>query len=188
MGFKLNLTKDEITAAQGGGFPVLPKGTYGAVIYSCKQEISKSSQQPMFTIDYKLTDGPVPVGKRRIRAWYSLTPKALFKVIELNKAVEFPYPNKDTVGEFEFAEPDEYNSIPVLVKIEVEDYASVSTETDVEQGVLNSETGEPVTAEEEPVTKQRNVVARVLKYDEDKITTADDLAADEQDDEGKFTL
>lgn len=168
MGFKLNLTGEEIKQAQGGGFPTLPAGTYGAVIYNNTQKLSKSSGNPMFEIDYKIVEGPTGTGRRQ-RAWYTLTGKGLFKLVELNKATGFPYPDKDTpAGEFEFPDADEYHGKKVNIRLAVEEYESVD-----DDGA--------------DVTKTRNNVANVYAYDPDKITTAEDLENAEES-AGAFSL
>lgn len=158
MGFKLNLTKDESDAAQGGQPKPLPAGTYGAVIYSNVQGKSKNSGNEMFTIDFKITDGPVQT-KRKIRGWFTLEGKGLFKLVELNKAVGFAYPKKGFEGEFEFAEPEEYVGIDVNLKLGVEEYETVDDDG-------NDATGE------------RNFIARVNPYDESKIDHDTEDAAD----------
>lgn len=181
MGVKLNLTNDEIKKAQGGGFETLPAATYGASIYTSELKKSKSSGNPMYQIDFKITEGPAGIG-RRVRGWFVLTGKGLFKLVELNKATGFPYPDKSTpAGEFEFPDADEYLGIKVNIKLDIQEYESVATERDVENGVLNSETGLPVQEEGEPVTKTQNNIAKVLEYDEDKITTAEELEAGESE-------
>jgi hypothetical protein len=178
VGFRLNLTGDEIKQAQGGGFPVLPAGTYGAVIYNNNQKNSKAGN-PMFEIDYKIVEGPAGVG-RRIRAWYVLSGKGLFKLVELNKATGFPYPDKDTpAGEFEFPDADEYHGKRVNIKITQEPYETVATADDVTNGLAEKV--------DDDITKQRNVVNKVLEYDADEITSADDLENDTQD-AGAFSL
>lgn len=179
MGFKLNLTNDEIKSAQGG-FATLPKGTYAANIFSNTFKMSKATPpNPMFEIEFKITQGQAGIG-RKIRGWFVLTPKALFKVIELHKALGgadegFPYPDKNTdPGDFEFPETDEYLGKPVNIVIDVENYASVANGDDVLNGVLNSDTEQPVKAEGEPVTKTRNTLKYVRAYDEDTLTSEDD--------------
>lgn len=157
MGFKLNLTNDEIKAAQGNTFAALPKGTYGAVIFSNTFGNSKSSGNPMFTIDFKITEGQAGIG-RKIRGWFVLSGKALFKVVELHKAIGFDYPNKDTApGEFEFPETDEYLGKEVNIVIDVEEY---NTDEDDANG--------------DPVKGTRNTFKYVRPYDPDKITQAGD--------------
>jgi hypothetical protein len=171
----LNLTKAEIKQAQGNNFETLPAGVYGASIYTSEQKLSKAKND-MYQIDFKIKGGPTGIG-RRVRGWFVLAPNALFKLIELNKAVGFPYPTKDTPeGEFEFPEAEEYLSEEVNIVLEVQEYPSVATSFDVENGTLNAETGEPVTEEGEPVTKTQNNIKRVLAYDEDKWSTEDDVA------------
>lgn len=151
MGIKLNLTNDEIKAAQSSGsFPTLQAGTYGAVIYTSELKKSKAGN-PMYVIDFKITEGPEGIGRKQ-RSWFVLAPQALFAVIGLNKAVGFPYPTKDTpAGEFEFNDPEDYVGKKVNIVLEVEPYESVDDEGN-------------------DVTKTRNVVKRVNAYDEDKIT------------------
>lgn len=154
MGIKLNLTNDEIKAAQSSGsFPTLAAGVYGAVIYTSELKTSKAGN-PMYVIDFKITEGPEGIGRKQ-RSWFVLAPQALFAVIGLNKAVQFPYPTKDTPeGEFEFADPEEYVGKKVNIVLEVEPYESVDDDG-------------------EDVTKTRNVVKRVNAYDEGKITGAE---------------
>jgi hypothetical protein len=160
MGFKLNLTNDEIKNAQGNFEPV-PAGTYGAQIFESVQKKSKAGNQ-MFEINYKLTEGPAGKG-RKIKSWYVLSGKGLFKLVELNKATDFPYPDKNTpAGEFEFPDADEYLGKEVNLVLDVEDYASVDDDGN-------------------DTTRQRNVVKRVAAYDPDKITTAEDLEGADED-------
>lgn len=157
MGFRLNLTNDEIKAAQGNNFAALPKGTYGAVIFSNTFGLSKSSNNPMFTIDFKITEGQAGIG-RKIRGWFSLTGKALFKVVELHKAIDFPFPDKNTpAGEFEFPETDEYLGKEVNIVIDVEEY---TTDEDDANG--------------DPIKATRNTFKYVRPYDADKHTVAGD--------------
>lgn len=191
MGFKVNLTNDEVKQAQGGGFSVLPAGIYGAQIFENVQKKSKNSNNEMFETNYKLIQGPAGLN-RKIKAWYVLEGKGMFKIVELHKALGgedegFAIPSK--AGEYEFPDADEYLGKTVNLTIGVEDYNSVATQQDVdfnktaEAGteVLNSETGEPVVKVDEPVTKQRNVVKNARPYDEDEITTAEDLENAEED-------
>lgn len=169
MGITLNLTNDDIKQAQGNRFPTLPAGTYGATIYAAKEDISKTSKNPMYVIDYKITEGPAGKG-RKLRAWYAITPKALFKLIELHKAIDFEYPNKDTpAGDFEFPDADEYLGLEVNIKLAVEEY----------QG--EDEDGNDATL-------TRNTVARVLPYDPDNITTEDEVAEGANEDSGGVYL
>lgn len=154
MGFKLNLNNDEIKAAQSTGFPVLPAGVYGALIYTAVQKKSKSGNE-MFELDFKITDGAEGIGRKQ-RGWFVLAPQALFAVVGLNKAVGFPVPDKDTVtdGAFEFEDADEYVGKKVNVLIEVTPYESVDDEG-------------------EDVIKYQNNIKRVTKYDTDKVTGAE---------------
>lgn len=150
MGIKLNLTNDEIKAAQSTDFKPLAAGTYGAVIYTSELKNSKAGN-PMYVIDFKVTDGPEGIGRKQ-RSWFVLAPQALFAVIGLNKAVGFPYPTKDTPeGEFEFNDPEDYVGKKVNIVLEVEPYESVDDDGN-------------------DVTKYRNVVKRVNAYDTDKVT------------------
>lgn len=167
MGFKLNLTNDEIKNAQGGNFKPLPAGTYGAIVFESVQKNSKAGN-PMFEINYKITEGPAGIN-RKIKSWYVLSGKGLFKLVELNKATDFPYPDKNTpAGEFEFPEADEYLGKEVNLVLDVEDYNGVD-------------------ADGKDATLQRNVVKRVLPYDADAITTEED-AEDAAVDASAFTL
>lgn len=163
MGFKLNLTNDEIKQAQGG-FPTLPAGTYGAVIFENVQKKSKAGNE-MFEVNYKITEGPAGVG-RKIKSWYVLSGKGLFKLVELNKATDFPVPSKG--GEFELPDADEYLGKQVNIVLDVEEYASVDDDNN-------------------DVTRTRNVVKTVKPYDEDAITTEVD-EEDEGADASAFTL
>ena len=161
MGIKLNLTGEEIGNAQGGNFKPLPEGTYGAVVYDSKFKKSKA-QNDMYELEFKITDGPEGIG-RKIRGYFTLTAKALFKVIELNKATDMPYPTKKWAEEhpgedFEFADADEYLSKQVNLVVIQEPYESVDED-------------------DNPVTLYRNNIKYVRAYDEDKHTTADDVEA-----------
>lgn len=191
MGYTLNLTKDEAKSAAGGGFEPLPVGTYGAVVYDVTQSASKSSGNQMYTINFKITSEH---GKgRKVRAYYSFSPKALFKLVELNKAIGLPVPSKNG-GDFEIPDADEYLSEEVNIQLSLDPYASVATADDVEANktaededkILNSDTGEPVTEEGEPVVKYRNGVKRVFAYDESRHTDPD--AEDSEGPEGNLYL
>lgn len=153
MGFKLNLTSDEIKKAQGGAFPPLPAGTYGAIVFDVTEKTSKAGND-MYEIDFKITEGPEGIGRKQ-RGWFVVSGKALFSVVGLLKALDLPYPSKDTpAGEFEFPDGDEFLSREVNLKITQEAY-----ETEDEDGKV--------------VTAYRNNISRVFAYDPDKITEAD---------------
>lgn len=153
MGIKLNLTGEEIKAAQGGSFPPLAEGVYEAVVYEAKFKQSKANN-PMYELTFKITAGPEGIG-RQVRGWFTLTPKAMFKVVELNKAVGFPYPNKETpAGEFEFNDADDYLGKTVNIKIVQEPYASVDED-------------------DNDITAYRNNIKKVLKHDPDKVSGAE---------------
>lgn len=153
MGIKLNLTNDEIKAAQSTGFPVIAAGTYGALIFTADLKESKAGN-PMYVIDFKITEGAEGIGRKQ-RSWFVLTANALFSVIGLNKAVGFPYPTKETpAGEFEFNDADDYVGKKVNIVVAVEDYNGV--DEDGADAVL-----------------QRNVIKRVNAYDTDKVTGAE---------------
>lgn len=173
MGFKLNLTNDEVKQAQGGGFPALPAGTYGAVIFENVQKKSKAGNE-MFEVNYKIQEGPA--GKnRKIKSWYVLSGKGLFKIVELHKALggaEGGFPIPDKGGEYEFPDADEYLSNKVNIVLGVEDYATNDDDP---------KTGEPILA-------QRNVVVRVKPYDPDTITTQEDLEAEDDSADGGLFL
>lgn len=159
MAFKLNLTADEIKDAQGSTIKPVAEGIYGAVVYEAKMAKSKAGND-MYVIDYKITGGPEKVGpKRTFRSWYVLKANALFSLIALLKAVDMPYPKKDTpAGEFEFPDPEDFVGEKVNLKITQETYESVDDD------------GKDITA-------LRNVVKTVYAYDEDKI---DDELSDEE--------
>lgn len=164
MGFKLNLTGEEIKQAQGNNFEPLPSGIYGAVIYTAVQKQSKAKNE-MFEIDFKITDGPAGINRRQ-RGWFVLSGKGLFKLIELNKATGFPYPDKTTPpGEFEFPDADEYLGIQVNIELDQQPYESI-------EDVEDEETGEVTEVE---VTKYRNNLKKVTKYDESKHSLAEDV-------------
>lgn len=150
MGFKLNLTSDEIKNAQGGSFKPLPEGTYGAIVFDVTEKQSKAGND-MYEIDFKITEGPEGIG-RKIRGWFVVSGKALFSVVGLLKALDFDYPTKDTpAGEFEFPDGDEFLGKELNLKIKQGAY-----ETEGEDG--------------EVVTAYRNNISRTFPYDPDKIT------------------
>lgn len=152
MAVTLNLTNDDIKAAQSTGPKPLEAGTYGAVIFESQLKESKAGNQ-MYVLDFKITDGPEGIG-RKLKSWFVLKPDALFSLIALNKAVDFPYPTKDTAaGGFEFPDADEYLGKEVNLQITLEPYNSVD------------EDGEDIVA-------FRNNVKKVFKYDEAKISGA----------------
>lgn len=162
MGFKLNLTNDEVKQAQGNGFATLPAGTYGAVIFENVQKKSKAGNE-MFEVNYKLVEGPA--GKnRKQKSWYVLSGKGLFKIVELHKALGgadegFPIPN--AAGEYEFPDADDYLGKKVNVVLGVEEYAGVD-------------------ADGKDATLTRNVVSRVRPYDPDEHTTVEDLENEDE--------
>lgn len=154
MGFKLNLTADEIKTAQGGGFKALPAGTYGAIVYDVKEKQSKAGND-MYEIDFKITEGPEGIGRKQ-RGWFVVSGKALFSIVGLLKALDMPYPDKNSEpGEFEFPDGDEFLGKELNLKIDQEPY-----ETENEEG--------------EVVTAYRNSIKRTFAYDPDKITQAED--------------
>lgn len=169
MGFKLNLTNDEIKQAQGGGFPTLPAGTYGALIFENVQKKSKAGNQ-MFEVNFKITEGPAGIN-RKIKSWFVLSGKGLFKIVELHKALGaedggFPIPNKS--GEYEFPEADDYLGKQVNIVLDVEPWETVDEDGN-------------------DATRTRNTVKNVRAYDPDKITTEDELE-DEDADASAFSL
>lgn len=156
MGFKLNLTSDEIKSAQGGGFQPLPAGTYGAIVYDVTEKQSKAGND-MYEIDFKITEGPAGINRKQ-RGWFVVSGKALFAVVGLLKALDFPYPTKETpAGEFEFPDGDEFLGREVNIKIDQEAY-----ETEDDEG--------------KTVTAYRNTLKRVFAYDPDRIDVAEDDA------------
>ena len=156
MAITLNLNAEEIKNAQGGNFEPLPAGTYGAVIFDSKLGMSKAGNQ-MYIIDYKITEGPAGVGRKQ-RAWYVLQPNALFSLNGLLKAVDMPYPTKDTpAGEFEFPDPEDFLGLEVNIKLDLETYKTI--------------------VDDKPATGYRNNVKRVFAYDPDKITGDDEDSA-----------
>jgi len=159
MAFKLNLTEAEIKDAQSSTIKPVAEGIYGAVVYEAKEARSKQGND-MYVLDYKILSGPEKVGpKRTFRAWYVVKSNALFSLIALLKALDMPYPKKDTpAGEFEFPEASDFIGEKVNLKIVQEPYESVDDD-------------------DNPVTLMRNNVKTVFAYDEDKI---DDELSDEE--------
>lgn len=157
MPISINLTNDEIKKAQSG-FSPLPEGTYGAIIYGAKVDTSKNSGNLMYVVDYKITEGPEGIG-RKIKAWYTLAPHALFGVIGLLKALGLEYPKE--AGEFEFPDADEFVGEEVNIKIVKEPYQGVDDEGN-------------------DVTLERNNVKNVYAYNADKISTSDEAAAEDK--------
>lgn len=159
MGIKLNLTADEIKDAQSSSIKPVAEGIYGAVVYEAKMGRSKAGND-MYVLDYKILSGPEKVGpKRTFRAWYVLKPNALFSLIALLKALDLPYPKKDTpAGEFEFPDPEDFVGEKVNLKIIQEPYETVDDD-------------------DNDITGIRNNIKTVFAYDEDKI---DDELSDEE--------
>lgn len=152
MGIKIALTNDEIKKAQST-FDPLPAGTYGAIIYTAELKKSKAGNL-MYVLDFKITEGPDGIG-RKVRSWFVLAPQALFSVIALNKAVDFPYPTKDTAeGEFEFNEPEDYLGKKVNIVLDLTPYESVDDDGN-------------------DVTKMQNNVKTTRVYDKDKHSDAE---------------
>jgi hypothetical protein len=155
---KLNLTATEIKDAQSG-YQALPAGIYSATVYDAKFGDSKAGN-PMYTLDFLITDGPEVRKNFKMKGWFVLKANALFSLIALNKSVGFPYPKKDTpAGEFEFPEAEEYLGKEVNLKIVREPYPSEDDE------------GNEIVA-------YRNNIKTVLPFDPDKV----DGPADEDED------
>lgn len=153
MAITLNLTNDEIKEAQSTGPKPLAEGIYSAQIFDAIVKDSKAGN-PMYVIDFKITDGQEGIG-RKIKSWFVIKADALFSLIALNKAVDFPYPTKDTpAGVFEFAEPDEYLGKLVNLHIVQQPYNTVDDDGN------------------EVVAFQNNV-KKVLPYDTDKVSGAE---------------
>lgn len=149
MAFTLALTADEIKKAQGGSFEPLPKGTYGASIYESVVKPSKKGNL-MYANVYKITAGPTGIG-RKIRGWHVIQGDGSFSSTNLLKALELPYPSKDTpAGDFEFPDGDEIVGLELNLKLDTEPYETI-----------NSDTGE-----EE--TRYNNVIKGTFIYDEDR--------------------
>lgn len=155
MGFKLNLTADEIKNAQGNNFKPLPAGTYGAIIFDVTEKQSKKGND-MYEIDFKITDGPDGIGRKQ-RSWFVIKGDALFAYVGLAKATDKPYPAKGDEGEFEFPDGDEFLGLEVNIKIALDPY-----ETEDDEGKV--------------VTAYRNKITKVFKYDPDRIDVAEDDA------------
>jgi hypothetical protein len=154
MGFKLNLTNDEIKAAQNTGFAALAAGTYGAIIYEVKEKQSKAGND-MYEIDFKITEGQEGVGRKQ-RSWFVVSGKALFSVVGLLKALDLPYPGKDTEpGEFEFPDGEDFLGREVNIKLAQESYQGVDDDG-------------------KQATMYRNNVKGVYAYDPERITQATD--------------
>ena len=154
MGFKLNLTNDEIKNAQGGGFKPLPEGVYGAIIFEAEEKVSANGND-MYRINFKITEGAEGIGRKQY-GYFTVTGKALFSVVGLLKATGFPYPTKDTpAGEFEFPDAEEFLGKEVNIKIGQDPY---TTEDD----------------EGNTVTAYRNNIKNVYAYDPDKISLPDE--------------
>src|SRR5690606_15474307 len=106
--------------------------------------------KPMYEIDFKITEGPAGIGRKQ-RGWFSLAPNALFSTIDLLKALDLPYPKKDTpAGEFEFPDAEDLVNEQVNIKLVKEPYLTL---------------GEDEDGNEVEVTAFRNGVKRVTKYD-----------------------
>ena len=148
MGKTINLTQDEVNQAKGI-FKPRPEGIYGAVIYSAKEAVAKSSGNDMFVIEYKTTEGQGKPG-RKLTAYYSHSKPAWFKLRELLKATGFTI--NDKAGEQELPDPEEFLGIAVNLAVTIEDYDSVDDDGN-------------------DIVRQRNTVNKVHVYDEDKIDT-----------------
>ncbi len=165
MGIKINLTPEEVKDAQGGFNPI-PEGVYAATIVDAKLGKSKA-QNPMYIIEYLITDGPEVRKNFKLKGWYVLKANALFGVIGLNKAVGFAYPKGAADledGGFEFPDADEYLGQEVNIKVIQSSY------------LTEGDDGEEVTA-------YRNEVKAVYKADPDKVDgPVDEDAADVKSD------
>lgn len=152
---KVNLTQEEIKAAQSSRPAPLPAGIYGAIIYTAVQKDSKA-KKPMFEIDFKITDGPAGIGRKQ-RAWFSLAPNALFSTIALMKALDLPYPDKDAEpGEFDFTDAEDLVGERVNIRLIQTPFNTVDDD-------------------DNPVVAFQNEVKGVKAYDESKHTSADDV-------------
>lgn len=164
MGFKLNLTAQEVKDAQGGFTPI-PEGIYAATIFDAKTAVSKAGND-MYVLDFLITDGPEVRKNFKLKSWFTVKANALFSLIALHKAIDFPYPNPKELaegGEFEFPDADEYLNHQVLIKVVLDPYMGENDEG-------------------ETVKMFRNSIKTVLKYDESKITSAEDAEAPASDD------
>ena len=147
MGFTIKLTKENIEQAKGGSFEPLPKGVYGATIVSAKVGNSKSSGNPMYTIEYNVEHSGGRT--RKIKGWHVIAGPGSFSSANLLKALGLPFPGKDTeAGEFEFPDGDELIGETLNVKVGVQSYETIN----------------PDTGEEE--TRYSNNIAGTFPYDE----------------------
>lgn len=154
MAFTLNITAEDIKKAQGNNFEPLPEGTYGAIVFDVKEKQSKAGND-MYEIDFKITEGPAGIGRKQ-RGWFVVSGKALFAVVGLLKALDFPYPDKNTEpGTYEFPDGEEFLGREVNIKLGLDSYETVDEEGEVK-------------------TAYRNNITRVFAYDPDKISEPED--------------
>lgn len=181
----LQLSKAEIKQAQGGIPDPIAEGTYGAVIFESVWKQSRAGND-MYELNFKITEGPEGVG-RKLKGWFALTPKALFKVNELIKATGVGEVVTKTTkpGKINFPDEDDFLGIDVVLEVTQTPYESIELlDEDPETGekFLDAD-GEPEEREVE-VTKFRNNIAKVLNYD--KFSHTIGLTEDADDAEGVF--
>lgn len=155
MGLNLGITKADINDSVGGNFEPVPEGIYGGMIIEAEIKDSKTSGNPMYAINTRISEGATGIG-RKIRSWHVIKGKGAFSSTALLKATGFPYITKtmsdEELAEFEFPLADELIGKEINIKVAVEPYPS-----------LNEETGE-----EE--TRYRNNIAGTFAYDPDRHT------------------
>lgn len=159
MGFKLNITKKDIENAVGGNFDPVPAGVYGGTIVEAVIKDSKSSGNPMYALNIRISEGATGIG-RKIRSWHVIQGPGAFSSTNLLKALDLPYIRKDMteqeLEEFEFPDADDLIGRELNIKVGVDSYKG-----------LNQETGE-----EE--TRYRNNIAGTFPYDPDKFSELDE--------------
>lgn len=167
MGFKLNITPEDIKNATGNTFEPIPEGIYGATIVEAVVKDSKAGN-PMYALNLRISEGATGIG-RKIRSWHVIQGPGSFSSAALLKALDLPYLKKgmteEEIADFEFPDADDLIGRELNVKIKVESYEG-----------LDEDTGE---AE----TRYRNNVAGTYKYDPDRHT---ELEEDDASDSGSL--
>lgn len=117
MGISLNITSEDLAAAEAGSYSVVPAGSYNATIYEAKLEQVKSGPnegKPRLNIQFKLTGEGVE--NRRVFGYVALykagdfwKTQAFFKALGYNMQA----------GTFEVPNPADLAGKPIGVRVKV---------------------------------------------------------------------
>lgn len=133
----LTINMNEV--AEGGGFELIPKGEYDAVIEKLDFAMSKSSGRPMWNIMLSITDGEY-VG-RKLFAIISFSEKALpMAKMQINKIA--PELLSDAFNPKKIADEAKLIGTPVSAKVKIEVYEGENRSRVQTLGAPKSGTGE----------------------------------------------